>query len=85
MDIQPDMVLDAKGLICPMPSVKTSLKLGQMEKGEVIEILTTDEASKSDLPAWAKGTGNELLKVESDKDDANVTHIFIKKIANKMR
>lgn len=78
MSIQPNTVLDAKGMSCPMPSVQTSLKLEQMNKGEVIEVLTTDEASKHDLPAWAKDTGNELLAVDTDPE--SVTHIFIKKI-----
>lgn len=77
LNIQPDEVLDAKGLSCPMPSVKTSLKLEKMKSGEVVEVLTTDMASIRDLPAWAKGTGNKCLKVETD--DKGVNHFFIEK------
>lgn len=79
MNIQPDEVLDAKGLCCPMPSVKTALKLEKMQSGQVVEVLTTDMASKRDLPAWAKGTGNKCLKVETDNE--GVTHIFVQKTA----
>ncbi|MBI4972416.1 MAG: sulfurtransferase TusA family protein, partial [Candidatus Omnitrophica bacterium] len=40
-----DKTLDAKGLSCPMPSVKTALALEQMEIGQVIEVLTDDPVS----------------------------------------
>lgn len=72
-----DLILDAKGLYCPMPSVKTSLQLEKMKIGQIIEVLTTDQASKRDLPAWAEGTGNKLLNMETDKE--GITHILIEK------
>lgn len=74
--IKPDHILDAKGLCCPMPAVRTSLKLEQMGLGEVVEVLTTDEVSKRDLPAWCKNTGHELLGIEEEGD---IYKIFIKK------
>lgn len=74
--IKPDHILDAKGLCCPMPAVKTSLKLEQVNEGEIIEVLTTDEVSKKDLPAWCKNTGHELLGIEEEGD---VYKIFIRK------
>lgn len=77
MTIRPDEILDTKGLCCPMPAVKTSLKLEHMQKGQVVEVLTTDLASRKDLPAWAKSTGNQCLQIDTDKE--GITHIFIKK------
>ncbi|HHL40842.1 MAG TPA: sulfurtransferase TusA family protein [Deltaproteobacteria bacterium] len=68
--------LDARGLCCPMPSVKTSLALESMAGGEVIEVLTDDLISKRDLPRWAEATGNELLGlVEED----STVRIYIRK------
>lgn len=61
---QIDKTLDARGLCCPMPSVKTALALEGMAESEVIEILTDDPVSKRDLPLWAQATGNELLGIE---------------------
>ncbi|HEX6593522.1 MAG TPA: sulfurtransferase TusA family protein [Bacillota bacterium] len=61
-------VLDAKGLACPMPVVRAKKEIDQIDSGEVLEIHTTDEGSKSDLKAWANSGGHEMLKQE-DEDD----------------
>ncbi len=57
-------VLDLKGLACPMPVVKVSKGIKEVEVGQVIEALTTDPGSMTDFPAWAKTTGNEIVKTE---------------------
>ncbi|MBA2175007.1 sulfurtransferase TusA family protein [Halobacillus locisalis] len=59
-------VLDAKGLACPMPIVKTKKAIKDVESGEVLEIHATDQGAKSDLTAWAKSGGHELLQHEED-------------------
>ncbi len=71
-----DRTLDARGLCCPMPSVKTALALEQMEPGQIIEVLTDDPVSKRDLPVWAQSTGNELLGME---EDGKTIKIYLKK------
>ncbi len=71
-----DRTLDARGLSCPMPSVKTALALEQMAPGQVIEVLTDDPVSKRDLPVWARSTGNELLGI---KEEENTIKIYLKK------
>ncbi|MFS0750663.1 sulfurtransferase TusA family protein [Oceanobacillus sp. 1P07AA] len=60
-------VLDAKGLACPMPIVRTKKAIEQIDSGEIIEIHTTDPGAKNDLTAWAKSSGHELL--ESSEED----------------
>ncbi len=80
MSVQVDIQLDAKGLCCPMPAVKTSMQLEKMENGQVLEVLTTDIASKRDLPKWAEETGNKLVRMQDDGD--GVTRIYIKKQTN---
>ncbi|HLC17953.1 MAG TPA: sulfurtransferase TusA family protein [Thermodesulfobacteriota bacterium] len=62
-EITVDKTLDARGLCCPMPSVKTALELERMGPGEVLEVLTDDPVSKKDLPVWAESTGNEVLDI----------------------
>ncbi|HBR17255.1 MAG: hypothetical protein A3G39_05585 [Deltaproteobacteria bacterium RIFCSPLOWO2_12_FULL_43_16] len=71
-----DKTLDARGLSCPMPSVKTALALEQMEIGQVIEVLTDDPVSKKDLPVWAHSTGNELLEV---REEGKTITIYLRK------
>ena len=65
-DIQVAKVLDLKGLACPMPVVKVSKGIKEVAVGEVVEAHTTDPGSMTDFPAWAKTTGNEILKTEQD-------------------
>ncbi|MDQ0227779.1 sulfurtransferase TusA family protein [Metabacillus niabensis] len=71
-----DKVLDAKGLACPMPIVKTKKAMNELETGQVLEVHTTDKGAKNDLTAWANSVGHELLKYEKDKD---VLKFWIKK------
>lgn len=59
--IKTDSTLDAKGLACPMPIVKTKKKINGMNAGEVLEVLATDKGSKADLKAWAESAGHQYL------------------------
>ncbi|MGD7053110.1 sulfurtransferase TusA family protein [Sutcliffiella horikoshii] len=61
-------VLDAKGLACPMPLVKTKKALNEVNAGEILEVITTDKGAKTDLAAWCKATGNELLDMKEEND-----------------
>ncbi|MDO6449420.1 sulfurtransferase TusA family protein [Oceanobacillus profundus] len=63
-----DKVLDAKGLSCPMPIVKTKVAISELEEGQVLEVHTTDKGARNDIPAWAKSGGHELLKHEEEND-----------------
>ena len=68
MSISADKVLDAKGLACPMPIVKTKKSMNEMEPGQVIEVQATDKGSTTDLKAWAESTGNQYLGTITDGD-----------------
>ena len=61
MDPKEDKLLDARGLLCPMPVVKADKEMKSLEPGQVLKILATDRGSIADMPAWAEDTGNELL------------------------
>lgn len=54
-------MLDAKGLACPMPIVKTKKAINHLEGGQVLEVQATDKGSKADLKAWAESTGHQYL------------------------
>jgi tRNA 2-thiouridine synthesizing protein A len=66
-EFTPEKTLDAKGLKCPMPVVKTSKEIKSISVGGVLEVLATDPGSMADITAWAKSTGNELLKAEKNE------------------
>ena len=76
-DIQVDKVLDFKGLPCPMPVVKISQEINNVEIGQIIEVHTTDPGSLSDFPAWASTSGNEIVKTDQAGD---VIKIYVKRI-----
>jgi len=75
-DLNVDKTLDARGLSCPMPSVKTALALETMDPGQTLEVLTDDPVSKKDLPVWAESTGNELLEIA---EEGETIKIYLKK------
>jgi tRNA 2-thiouridine synthesizing protein A len=54
--------LDARGLFCPIPVVKLASAIKEIKVGEIIEVLATDPGALSDIPAWARKTGNEVVK-----------------------
>lgn len=71
-----DHFLDATGLSCPMPIVKTRNAMKEINSGEVLEVKTTDKGAKADLTAWTKSGGHELLEQNEEND---VLTFFIKK------
>lgn len=63
-----DKILDAKGLACPMPIVKTRKEMKELVSGQILQILATDKGAKADLTAWAKSGGHELLDSQEEGD-----------------
>ena len=77
-DVQAAKVFDLKGLACPMPVVKVSKGIKEVAIGEVIEAQTTDPGSLTDFPAWAKTSGNEIVKTEQED---KLIKFYIKRLA----
>ena len=69
-------VLDAKGIACPMPVVKTKKAIDELESGDILEVHATDKGAKSDLKAWAKSGGHELVE---QKEEDDVLRFWIRK------
>ena len=57
-----DAELDARGLLCPLPVLKTAKKLRSMAVGETITVLTDDPAAVIDVPHYCAESGNELVE-----------------------
>jgi tRNA 2-thiouridine synthesizing protein A len=58
--------VDARGLSCPMPIVKTAQAIRTIASGGLIEVLATDPGSVKDFAAWSRTTGNELVAQSVD-------------------
>ncbi|PWV58339.1 sulfurtransferase TusA family protein [Plasticicumulans acidivorans] len=61
MNVSPDLELDAAGLQCPLPILKTKKALATLQPGQVLLVITTDPGSVRDFEAYARQTGHELL------------------------
>ena len=60
--VQEDKVLDARGLNCPLPILRTKKALGELAAGQVLKIVATDPGAVKDLEAFSKQTKNPLLE-----------------------
>ncbi|PFU44681.1 hypothetical protein COK86_07870 [Bacillus cereus] len=69
-------VLDAKGLACPMPIVRTKKAMDTLQTGEVLEVHVTDKGSVKDILAWANKGGHDIVK---RAEEADVLKFWIKK------
>ena len=58
--------VDARGLSCPMPIVRTAQAAKPMASGTLLEVLATDPGSIKDFAAWCRSTGNTLVEQTSD-------------------
>ena len=73
---QHDRELDARGLNCPLPILRTKKALNDMQTGTVLKILATDPASIKDFQAFSRQTGNQLLE-QSEAD--GVYHFYLQR------
>lgn len=77
--IKSNVIVDAKGLACPMPIVKTKKAMNDLEAGFVLEVHATDKGSKADIKAWADSTGHHYL---GTLEDDNILKHYIRKSTN---
>ncbi len=72
----PDEVLDARGLSCPMPILKTKKIMKKMKSGQILEIQGTDPGTRNDLPAFTSRSGDEYL---GEEEHDGYISFFVKK------
>lgn len=66
---RPPTKLDARGLLCPLPVIRTQDKIRSLKAGDVLEVLATDPGVLHDIPAWCRVHGHRLLISEQRTDD----------------
>ncbi len=72
MDIAKD--LDTRGLNCPLPILKAKKALAEMVSGELLRVTSTDPGSMRDFQAFARQTGNELVR--QDQQGTDFVHVL---------
>ncbi|MDR4520080.1 MAG: sulfurtransferase TusA family protein [Nitrosomonas sp.] len=64
-----DLELDARGLVCPLPILRTKQSLANMTQGQILKIIATDPGAVIDFQVFAEQTGNALLSMsETDQE-----------------
>ena len=69
-----DKELDARGLSCPLPILKTKKSLNELTSGQVLKVVATDPGSVKDMQAFANQTGHTLVSVRRGGQDVHVPH-----------
>ena len=62
-------VLDARGLLCPMPVIKVQNKAKHLNPDDTIEILCTDPGTKQDIPTWCRIYGHQVIDIIDREED----------------
>jgi TusA-related sulfurtransferase len=67
MDVQKEV--DTRGLNCPLPILKATKALAELQAGDLLKVLSTDPGSMRDFQAFARQTGHELLEQQTVGDE----------------
>jgi tRNA 2-thiouridine synthesizing protein A len=75
-NITAKLVVDARGTACPGPLLAAKKAIGEIESGEIMEVLSADEGTKHDIPRWCEKMNHDFLGfVDTD----SYTRLFLKK------
>ncbi|MFI4938412.1 MAG: sulfurtransferase TusA family protein [Candidatus Berkiellales bacterium] len=68
-DIYPDIELDARNLLCPMPVIRLQNKIKTLTKGSLIRVLCTDPGTLHDIPTWCRMYGHHVLDTHETEEE----------------
>lgn len=74
--MRPDRFLDTVGTYCPIPVIRTSRAVDEMEPGEILEIVSDDRGALADIPDWCASHGHDFLE---SREESGEYHLFIRK------
>lgn len=66
------VVLNVKGLKCPLPILKAKKGLAELETGDVLSVLATDKGAPGDFESFCKHTGHEIISIEETEENNEV-------------
>ena len=75
--IQIDQTVDARGMACPGPLMNLIGAIRQGQVGQTFDVLSSDEGSKTDIPAWVAKAKQELVEVRLE---AGFAHFIVRKV-----
>ncbi len=75
-NLNANKTVDARGTACPGPLLEAKKAIGTINAGDIMEVLSADEATKRDIPKWCSKQGHEFL---GTLDESGYFRIFLKK------
>lgn len=75
-NIKVTQTVDARGTACPGPLLATKKAVGGIESGEIMEVLSSDEGTKHDIPKWCQKMEHEFLGIV---EEDSYTRLFLRK------
>lgn len=71
------VIVDARGLLCPMPVIRVQEAIASLPAGTRLELLATDPGVHADVPAWCRVHGHVIIAVANDDDDGEAIRVWI--------
>lgn len=71
-------VLDARHLLCPLPVIRTQNKIKTLADGDILKVICTDPGALSDIPAWCRINGHQVVATEPGKWELSITIKLVK-------
>jgi len=75
-NVEAAKIIDARGTACPGPLLAAKKAIGEIESGEIMEVLSSDEGTKKDIPRWSKKKNHDFLGIIEEDSYAR---LFLKK------
>ncbi len=66
--ITPDLELDCRDMVCPLPVIELARRIGEVEVGQVVAVVADDAAARVDVPAWCRMRGQEYVGEQAADD-----------------
>ena len=60
--------LDTRGLLCPLPVIRTQDRIRGLPPGTELEVIATDPGTRQDIPAWCRVHGHSLLEMQTSEN-----------------
>jgi tRNA 2-thiouridine synthesizing protein A len=73
-----DLELDCRGLVCPQPVIELGRRIGDVQVGGVVAVVSTDAAAAYDVPAWCRMRAQDYLGEDLAED--GVPRYLVKRV-----
>jgi tRNA 2-thiouridine synthesizing protein A len=64
--------LDARGLLCPMPVIRTQNAIRKLQPGDILTVVSTDPGVLHDIPAWCRINGHKVLEQKQENREIEI-------------